>query len=222
MIKTFEQSDAHIWTAAELAQRFGAIPLNRVLTTPPPGLATEADVIALEESENRLCELIDGVLLEKVMGYYESFLAVSLVRMIAAFVEAHQLGVVAGEGGMLRFKLGLIYIPDISFISWDRLGTRDLRAEAVLPVVPDLAVEVISRGNSADEMDDKLDGYFDKGVRLVWYVYPAKQEVHVFKSRHGDAIVLGTGDELDGSDVLPGFRVSLARLFDVPRNPKES
>ena len=69
-------------TLADLLERFGAIPAARIRYDPTPGTATEQDVIALEARENRLFELVDGVLVEKAMGFYESFLAMRLVQFL--------------------------------------------------------------------------------------------------------------------------------------------
>ena len=68
------QITADGWTAVDLVERFGAIPLSRVVQNPAPGTATEQDVIDLDEHEDRLCELIDGTLVEKTVGAYESYL----------------------------------------------------------------------------------------------------------------------------------------------------
>src|SRR5215468_1891250 len=65
---------------AELVEQLGDIPLERIRMRPPPGTATEADVLAaLEAPRKRICELIDGVLVEKPMGYTESILASYLI-----------------------------------------------------------------------------------------------------------------------------------------------
>ncbi|HEV3167670.1 MAG TPA: hypothetical protein VGZ22_26940 [Isosphaeraceae bacterium] len=69
-------------TVADLIEHLGGIPARRVWLRPAPGTATEADVIAIEERENRLCELVDGVLVEKDMGFLESFLALELGRLL--------------------------------------------------------------------------------------------------------------------------------------------
>ncbi|MCH7688523.1 MAG: Uma2 family endonuclease, partial [Planctomycetes bacterium] len=69
------ESTPHVWTAAELAERFGEIPLDRIRHDPLPGLATEQHVIEIHANEKRLYELIKGVLVEKTVGTYESYLA---------------------------------------------------------------------------------------------------------------------------------------------------
>jgi Uma2 family endonuclease len=201
-----------VWTAVELATQFGAVSMDRVRTNPPPGLATELDVVAIHDQENRLCELQDGSLLEKTMGSYESYLAALLCRVLVEFVESRNLGVVLGADGMLRLSRGLVRIPDVSFISWERLPGKVFPREEIWPVVPDFVVEIISHGNTQEEMTRKLDDYFSSGVRLVWYIYPESGEVHIYQS--ADVFTVRSArDELDGDGVLPGFRIAVSSLF---------
>ena len=199
-------------TVADLLERFGPMPDGRIRTDPPPGTATEQDVIDIEARESRLCELVDGVLVEKTVGYYESCLAVRLIMLIGAFVEQRRLGVVAGEAGMIRLSAGLVRIPDVSFVSWGRLPGRRVPRVAIADLAPDLAVEVISPSNTAREMERKLQDYLAAGVRLVWYVYPRPQEVHVHTAERHDVLTLDR--ELSGGDVLPGFVLPLRQLFE--------
>ena len=70
------------WTAVDLVRHFGAIPLHRVVSDPPPGAATEDDVVRMDAHHDRLCELIDGTLVEKAMGALESFLAGTLIQAL--------------------------------------------------------------------------------------------------------------------------------------------
>jgi len=209
------EPDADIWTAADLVQRFGPIPLNRIRHAPPPGSARESDVAEIHDHEDRLYELVDGVLVEKTVGAYESCLAMLLARLVGNFVEANDLGIVLGADGAMRLAPGLVRIPDVSFISWQRLPERKIPREAFWSLAPDLACEVISQGNTQEEMQRKLHDYFDAGVERVWYVYPTEQEVHVFSSA-ADCVVLDQRQTLEGGDLLPGFSVPLERLFAEP------
>ncbi len=210
------QDSPVVWTAVDLVERLGAIPLDRVRTNPPPGSATECDVTEIRDREKRLCELLDGTLLEKTMGSFESYLALYLGHLLTTFVSDNRLGIVLGADGMLRLAPGLVRIPDVSFISWDRLPSREFPREEIWRLAPDLAVEVISRGNTRQEMARKLADYFSAGVRLVWYVYPATCEVEVYEA--ADKCVKLTAQEtLDGGQVLPGFRLPLATLFAQPK-----
>ena len=207
-------------TLADLLERFGAIPAARIRYDPPPGTATEQDVIRLEARENRLFELVDGVLVEKAMGFYEAFLAMRLGQFLLAFVERHALGIVAGEASMMRFAPGLVRIPDVSFVSWDRLPQRRVPRQPLPDLVPDLAVEVLSEGNTRREMEQKLREYFSAGVRLVWYVDPALQEIHVYTAPD-QREVLTAGYTLRGGEVLPGFMLPVRQLFAEPAESPE-
>ena len=200
------------WTAADLFERFGPIPLRRVRFDPEPGSATEDDVLDVHRREKRLCELVDGVLVEKTAGYQESYLAVLIARLIGNHAAAAGLGVVLGADSMARLAPGLIRIPDVSFIPWDPNGDRKIPKMPFVPGAPSLAVEVLSPSNTAREMARKLTDYFEAGVRVVWYVDPAKRTVEVFTSPDRP-VVLREGDTLDGGEVLPGFAVPVAVLF---------
>src|SRR5438067_724974 len=102
----------------ELLERLGDVPPERVRTRPFPGAAIEEDLLAAgREPRKRLCELVDGVLVEKPMGARESLLASLLIQLIGPFARENKLGQVLGEGGMLRLFPGLVRIPDVSFIS---------------------------------------------------------------------------------------------------------
>ena len=199
-------------TVADLVELFGPMPVGRIRTNPAPGTATERDVIDIEARESRLCELVDGVLVEKTVGIYESHLAVRIIHLVARFVERYPLGIVLGPDGMMRLAPGLVRIPDASFVSWDQLPGRRVPRVPIADLAPDLAIEVISPSNTAREMERKLHEYLAAGVQLVWYVYPEPQEIHVYTAERHD--VLTIEQELSGGDVLPGFVLPLRQLFE--------
>ncbi len=113
-----------IWTAADLVERFGTAPLSRVRHDLAPGTASERDVVEIHDREDRLYELVDGILLEKTTGTYESYLAALMVHLLWTFVKETDLGIVLGPDGMMRLAPGLVRIPDVSFVSWKRLSGR--------------------------------------------------------------------------------------------------
>ena len=201
-------------TVADLLERFGPMPAGRIRTNPLPGTATEQDVIDIEARESRLCELVDGVLVEKTVGVYESYLAMEIGSILREFVKRNGLGFVVGSDGMLRLAHGLVRIPDVSFVSWAQLPGRRVPRVPIAELAPELAVEVISPSNTAREMERKLQDFLAAGVRLVWYVHPGPQEVHVYTAERHD--VLTIDQELSGGDVLPGFVLPLRRLFEEP------
>jgi Uma2 family endonuclease len=196
----------------DLLERLGNIPLARVRMAPPPGLATEADVLEAERTQNKLCELVDGVLVEKGMGYRESLLAAAMIEILRRYVKPRKLGLVSAPDGMVRLFTGLIRIPDVSFASWDRFPDRKVPKTSVPSVVPDLIVEILSESNTPAEMKRKRSEYFDSGVRVIWEVDPAARTVHVHTSE-GTVNMLNSSQTLDGGDVLPGFSLVLSELF---------
>ena len=199
-------------TLADLLKRLGDVPPERIRLYRPLGSATEQDVIDIEARENRLCELVDGVLVEKTVGYYEARLALLIGHFLENFLEQHDLGIVLGADGTLRLMPGLVRIPDISFISWQRLPNRELPAEPIPDLVPDLAVEVLSEGNTVAEMRRKLAEYFRVGVRLVWFIDPTLRCAEVYTAPN-KVRQLNEDQVLKGGKVLPGFSLRLRDLF---------
>jgi Uma2 family endonuclease len=212
------QPPRKVWTVADLHRKFGPIPFERIRQDPPPGCGTVSDVDRLNNHEDRLYELVDGILVRKTMGLDESVIAVNIVMRLSNFVYSDGLGVVASEAGTIRLDIDLVRIPDVSFFSWDRLPGGEMPGEPIPLLVPDLAVEVISKSDTRKEMDDKLKEYFDKGVRLVWYVRPKLRVVDVYTSPDRSTR-LTASMRLDGGDVLPGFSVRVSELFEVPKPP---
>jgi Uma2 family endonuclease len=206
------------WTMADVVRHLGDIPLERIRAVPPPGTATEKDVIEADERFNRHYELIDGVLVEKTVGYYESAVAIYIGYLLVDFVKKGKLGLVLGEGGTLRVLPGQVRIPDISFISWNRFPGGRLPSEPIPAVALDLAVEVLSKGNTLGEMQRKLRDYFQAGVRLVWYIDAQARTATVYTSLE-QSKVIGGDELLEGGDVLPGFQVPLGEIFAQAQQP---
>ena len=104
---------------AELIHVLGDIPPERVLMHPPPGTATEEDLIELLDGANkRICELVDGVLVEKPMGFTEGIIAGVIIHFLWDYLEKKPLGVPGGADGPVRLRLGLVRFPDVCFVSW--------------------------------------------------------------------------------------------------------
>jgi hypothetical protein len=99
-----------IRTLADLRRRMGGIPLDRIWFHPAPGTATEKDVVEAEERENRLCELVDGTLVEKAVGFEEARLAMRLGHLISSYLDQNDLGICVGADGMMRIAPGLVRI----------------------------------------------------------------------------------------------------------------
>jgi Uma2 family endonuclease len=199
-------------TVADLLERFGPIAHLRIRQVPPPGTATEQDVVDIHDREDRLYELVDGVLVEKAMGTQESFLAALIARILGEFVHRQQIGFVLGSDGMARLAPGLVRIPDVSLVLWEQLPNRRVPLIPMLNFAPVLAVEVLSPSNTRKEMDRKLRDYFTAGVRLVWYVDPVARQVQTFTA-FDQSRLLGETETLTGDPLLPGLVLPLGDLF---------
>jgi Uma2 family endonuclease len=179
---------------------------------PLPGAATERDVLEVERRTGRPCELIDGTLVEKTMGYYESFLAARINYLLQAFLAEHDWGIVLGADGTLRILPRQVRVPDVCFLSWERFPSRKLPSEPIPNLAPDLAIEVLSAGNTEGEMQRKLRDYFAAGVRLVWYIDPHTRSAKSY-TREDRYVEVDESGSLAGGDVLPGFELLLRDLF---------
>jgi len=198
---------------SDLLADLGGIAADRVFLRPMPGTATEADLIAKVDGDHKtLCELIDGTLVEKAMGSRESGLNVEMIGILREWVRKHNLGVLLGSDGMVRLFAGRVRMPDTSFIAWGRLPGRRWPKAAIWDVAPNLAVEVLSDGNTPREMELKRGDYFKSGVELVWEIDPEARTVDVYTSEDSHTR-LNEADTLGGGAVLPGFSLALADLF---------
>jgi Uma2 family endonuclease len=200
-------------TVAEIWLRAGKVPLDRILTVPAPGTATKDDAVCSKERFDLSCELVDGILVAKTMGYFESKVAIALGYFFHRYLDDHPIGEVAGGDGSCETVEENVRKPDVAFTSFERIAAHGKPTRKALPFSPDLAVEVLSPSNSTDEMDKKLQEYFASGARLVWYIEPELKSARVFTAVEQFEDILPTGT-LRGGDVLPGFELSLAKLFE--------
>jgi Uma2 family endonuclease len=204
-------------TIADLLARLGNIPARRVRLHPAPGTATEKDVIRILDHENRPCELVEGTLVEKAMGYEESEIAFLLGMFLNVYVRPRKLGIVTGPDGTIKLFPGLVRIPDVAFASWDCFPGRKRPKVPIPHLAPDLVVEVLSKSNTKAEIKRKLGEYFAAGVCLAWSVDPKAQAVRVHTSPD-ESILLTRDKSLSGGTVLRGFVLPLAELF-APYEP---
>ncbi len=208
-------------TMADLLDQLGGVSPTRIRARPWPGTATVDDVVEIERRENRLFELVDGALVEKVMGYGESGIASLLVIAIGNFIAQEDLGVVTGGDGMFRLPNHLVRIPDVAYVAWERFPNEQIPDDPVPQIVPDLAIEVLSSGNTPREMSRKLREYFHAGVRLVWFIDPKAKIATVYTSPTRAKVIDANGT-LDGGKVLPGFSMPVAALFVKRRRSRKA
>ena len=176
-------------------------------------LTTADELIRLPRGQFRY-ELINGEL--KVMspsGYPHGRITARLTAPLTQFVLDHELGEVSGAetGFKLTLNPDTVLAPDIAFISKERLEEVG-EPEGYWPGPPDLAVEVLSPGDSAREVKEKISQWFSFGAKQVWIVNPKDSSVTVYRSPSNTTTFSGS-DYLEAQDLLQGFRVSLNRIF---------
>jgi Uma2 family endonuclease len=176
--------------------------------------------LAVENEPDGPYEVVGGRIVEKSMGAYECWLAAVLFGSLDPYNNSNPIGRVVQEMIFdLRPQFDRERRPDVAFVSFERWGQHQgIPRARSWAVIPDLAVEIVSLTNSADGVAEKLEEYFKVGVRQVWVVYPGQCKVYVYRSTT-TIQVLSPGDELDGGDVLPGFRVSVRDLFAKAGSP---
>ena len=203
-------------TVAELLENLG-VPACRVRLHPPLGHATEHDAAESKNLHGAICELVDGTLVEKPMGFYESSLGMILGGYLHAYLINHSIGFVVGESGASRTIPGRVRMPDVGFYSWNHFPGRTLPAGGVLDVPADLVVEILSPSNTRTEMEQKRREYFASGTRLYWEVLPETRQVRVFTDANTHTL-LGENDSLVGEPVLPEFVLSIQEWFSRAGN----
>jgi Uma2 family endonuclease len=196
----------------ELLDHLGGIPPGRVRLRPTPGTATEKDLRRILDHEDCVAELIDGTIVEKPMATRESMLAGELIFHFKLYLRHNDLGDLTTSDGSLRLRKGLVCAPDIAFISWEQMPGKVYPSEPIATLYPDLAIEILSRGNTRREMERKLLDYFKAGARMVCLIDPKRRSAEVHQT-DSEPIRIPEEGELDGGPVLPGFRLALRELF---------
>ncbi len=162
-----------------------------------------------------LYEVVDGKRVELApMGIHESLLASTLMMFLGTFARPRKLGLLVVQGLFDLASVRSERRPDVAFVSSGRwpFNRPVPRGDNAWKVIPNLAVEVVSPSNTADEIQVKLHEYFQWGVELVWVIYPEHQEVYVYESPVKVHVLTRAG-VLDGGKVLPGFQLPLGELF---------
>jgi len=159
-------------------------------------------------------ELVAGELSKMTPGGWQhGAVGGQLHALLGHHVLEHKLGKIffAETGFLLARDPDTVRAPDIAFISKDRLPATPPK-EAFWPGPPDLAVEVVSAGDTVKEVDEKVKAWLDAGARMVWVVDPVWQTVTVYRAAT-DIRVLTEKDELTGANVVPGFRCPVRDIF---------
>jgi Uma2 family endonuclease len=186
----------------------------------PERIYTADDLWELSHSseyEGKRLELSEGELIEMApSGGKHGGIAIRYGRFVDEYVEDNALGyTTAAETGYILFKnptgKDTVRAPDVGFVAAHRLP--DGLPDGFVPLAPDLAVEVVSPTDSADDIQSKLNDYLKYGVRMTVFVYPKSKTVNVHTP--GKTIILTIDDTLDGADVLPGFKLAVRDIFPV-------
>jgi Uma2 family endonuclease len=181
---------------------------------------TPEDLLRLPD-DGKSYELINGELVERKIGWDSSYIGGRLGRFLGVHCEgATFLGWVApADAGYQCFPddPDKVRFADVSFIRAGRFPGGQ-RPRGHCRIAPDLAVEVISPNESLYDVEEKVADYLAAGVRLVWVIVPPRRIVHVYRADGTGGLVRETG-ELDGEDVVPGFRCKVADLFVDPTTP---
>ncbi len=166
---------------------------------------------ARPENREKIFELVDGRIVEKVTSFTPSEIALFIGAALVYFVRPRNLGHVTTADGCYDMPNGDSLCPDVAFITKERLGKRP---RIQVPVPPDFAVEVKSPSDRRKDMRDKTALYLNAGVRLVWLVFPDDRLVEIYSQEDRDGTPKYQG-VLDCGDVVPGFSITFDEIFPV-------
>ena len=159
-------------------------------------------------------EIINGELIDMGnSGALHGYVCSLALAALAGYILPKKLGVILDSSTAFKMKNGNKRSPDIAFFAKERLQGMAVLPSGYLEGAPDLAVEVLSPGNTVEEIEDKLTEYFESGSRLVWVIHPTQHYVLVYRSAQEPDRLLKEKDSLDGEEVIPGFTLAIADLF---------
>ena len=186
---------------------------NLVPAIVAPKIWTDEEFMALPDDGHHY-EIINGELIAMGnSGALHGYVCSTLMILLGGYVRQHNLGAMLDSSTAFKMKNGNKRSPDIAFFAKERLQGIAVLPSGYLEGAPDLAVEVLSPGNTVEEIDDKLTEYFENGSRLVWVINPTQHYVLVYRSAQEPDRLLKEKDSLDGEEVIPGFTLAIADLF---------
>ena len=170
----------------------------------------------LEMTDGDFFELVDGQIVERPMSAGSARVGSRFNFYLTGFGDEH--------------KAGSTFDQTLGVRIWDHAPEMTRKADCLFIVegkqppdsarflftAPDIVVEALSPNDLGEEVRDKVALWLQGGVPLVWVAWPKTREIHVYR-RGGRPRILGPDDELTGEDILPGFSVPVANLFDAPR-----
>lgn len=178
----------------------------------PTSIWTDAALMALPKGYGKF-ELINGELTHmSPAGYGHDKIAFNIALKLGNFVKSRKLGDVVGSSAGFRLNKANVLSPDAAYVSRERISQSNTPEEGLFRGVPDLAVGVISPSERKVRIRTKVRKYLAQGTRLVWLVYPRRKEVEIYTARD-TVLTVKIDGELDGGQVLPGFRLPLEEIF---------
>jgi Uma2 family endonuclease len=182
-------------------------------------MSTSTELLTAEDLQRMVpdgyrYELVKGELLRMPpAGNIHGKRTMRLGWRLARHVEANDLGIVfaAETGFRLASDPDTVRAPDVAFVVKTRVEEVG-EFEGFWPDAPDLAVEVISPGDSYTEVEEKVEEYLQAGARAVWVVDPRRRTITVYRSLT-DITILIENDTLEGGDIIPGFSYRVAEVF---------
>lgn len=177
-----------------------------------PAVLEPDELLAMPGGEHY--ELVDGVPKEKSMGAQSDEIGGLLLTQLNNFIRPQKLGrAYASQTGFQCFpgKPRLMRMPDASFVAAGRLP-NDLSPDGYIKVAPDIVAEVVSPGETYEEVEQKVREYRSAGVKLIWVISP-KSKTILIRRADGTCAELDETGTLSGEGVLPGFACPVADLF---------
>jgi Uma2 family endonuclease len=174
---------------------------------------TAEDLLKLPDDGFRY-ELVKGELRRMPpAGHEHGDIAMNIGAPLHQHVKKNKLGKVyaAETGFVLETGPDTMRAPDAAFVRRERVEQIN-RTKGYFPGVPDLAVEVVSPGDTVSEVEGKVEEWLKFGVRLVWIVSPKLRTITAYRSLT-DVATLTEKDTLDGGDIVPGFQIPVAEIF---------
>ena len=174
---------------------------------------TPEQLLAMPNSNT--LELVDGQIVEKNVSVMSSQTEGLIYHRLRSFVDAHPVAeVYPASLGYRCFPddPNKVRKPDVSVVRNERLRELPDPDPGFMPIVPDLAVEVVSKNDTVYEIDEKVREYHDAGFPLVWVVDPKLPAIMVHP-RGGRLTTLTADDQATAEQALPGFRCRVRDLL---------
>jgi len=196
---------------AGLLYRLGDIPPERVRAEPPPGTATEADLILLDGQKPK-CELIDGTLVERAGGCPESYLTCVITGEVGVYLKANPVAFQGGSGYSVRVGPQQVRLADGVVVRWKAGESRRVKSCIITDDIPAMIFEIPKPSNTKADIARKLAEFFAAGTQVAWVVDSRTGTADIYTTAT-DKVTVPRDGVLTAEAVLPGFALPLAVVF---------